>query len=115
MNPIVAEIKKHNKIYIVPHQNPDGDAVGAAVAVYWFLKKNKKSVHIVGLDTFPADYEFLLKDVKNDSFGAPELAIIVDCGDKERVIDKEAVFNKILNEPATYLIGNVAKNDHRLF
>jgi phosphoesterase RecJ-like protein len=47
----------HNKkITIVTHKNPDGDAIGSSLGLYFFLKKFSKDVHVVVPNELP---EFL--------------------------------------------------------
>jgi phosphoesterase RecJ-like protein len=43
-------------IVITSHKSPDGDAIGSSLALYHYLKKNKKDVTIIVPDSFP---EFL--------------------------------------------------------
>ncbi|WP_222984618.1 DHH family phosphoesterase [Flagellimonas meishanensis] len=45
------------KIVIVPHKNPDGDAMGSCLALYAFLKGMGQTVHVVA----PNDYPKFLK------------------------------------------------------
>ena len=40
-------LNKSNKIYISAHINPDGDAIGSTLAIYFALKKLGKDVHVV--------------------------------------------------------------------
>ena len=44
-------------IVIVPHKNPDGDAIGSTLGLYHFLLKNNHNVHII----VPNDYPDFLK------------------------------------------------------
>ncbi len=55
-------VENNNSFWVVSHVNPDGDAVGSAVALYHFLKKNKKKVTIIMPSEFPSIYRFLLND-----------------------------------------------------
>lgn len=50
-------LNKNPKISIIPHRNPDGDAMGSCLALYLFLKKNNPNVAIVS----PTDYPDFLK------------------------------------------------------
>ncbi|WP_456424463.1 DHH family phosphoesterase [Lutibacter sp.] len=49
------------KVVIVPHKNPDGDAVGASLAVYLYLLKKGHKVTVVS----PNDYPNFLKWLPN--------------------------------------------------
>ncbi len=44
-------------IVIVPHKNPDGDAIGSTLGLYHFLLKNNHKVHVI----VPNDYPHFLK------------------------------------------------------
>ncbi|MEO1942287.1 MAG: bifunctional oligoribonuclease/PAP phosphatase NrnA [Campylobacterales bacterium] len=81
------EILKGKKITIVPHLNPDGDAIGSGLGLYWALKKLGKNVKLYSktqplpyfLDFLPGFQKFTGKyDPSSD------LVITVDCGDFER-------------------------------
>ena len=45
------------KIVIVPHKNPDGDAMGSTLALYQYLIKTGHTAHVVS----PNDYPKFLK------------------------------------------------------
>lgn len=45
------------KIVIVPHKNPDGDAIGSTLGLYHFLVKSNHQVHVLT----PNDYPLFLK------------------------------------------------------
>ncbi len=59
-NTDVAEIREvldhSNNIIITTHTNPDGDAIGASLAMFLYLKKRGFNVRVIIPDTFP---EFL--------------------------------------------------------
>lgn len=77
---IKEEIEKANDIVILTHENPDGDAVGSALAMYLTLKKLNKDVDVI-IPTYSATFSFLpganeiKKEGKNESY---DLAISVD-------------------------------------
>lgn len=50
-------LNKQPKISIIPHKNPDGDAIGSCLALFLFLKKKEYNVKIVS----PTDYPNFLK------------------------------------------------------
>ena len=64
-NTQIAEIKDllstPQNIVIIPHKNPDGDAIGSSLALYHFLK-DKHDVTIVS----PNDYPEFLKWLPSD-------------------------------------------------
>lgn len=55
---IKEEIEKANDIVILTHENPDGDAVGSALAMYLTLKKLNKNVDVI-IPTYSATFSFL--------------------------------------------------------
>ena len=62
MNPVdITTVKsilsQPQKIAIIPHKNPDGDAMGSCLALYCFLKDMGQSVHVIA----PNDYPKFLK------------------------------------------------------
>lgn len=54
---------KSKKIIITTHTNPDGDAIGSALGLYYFLANLGKSVFIINDSITPTNLEFL--DVDN--------------------------------------------------
>lgn len=52
-------IEKSDRIVVVGHTNPDGDAMGSVLGMYHALKKQGKEVSMLMPDTFPEYYGFL--------------------------------------------------------
>ncbi len=46
-------LKTPKKIAIIPHRNPDGDAMGSTLALFHFLKKLNQSVYVIAPNNFP--------------------------------------------------------------
>ena len=42
------------KIVIVPHKNPDGDAIGSTLGLYHYLLKNNHNVRVISPNDYPA-------------------------------------------------------------
>lgn len=77
---IKEEIQKAEDVVILTHENPDGDAIGSALAMYLTLKKLEKKVDVI-IPEFPNVYEFLPGADKIKKEGKKEvydLAICVD-------------------------------------
>ena len=55
---ILDEIKKADTIAILVHENPDGDAVGSALAMELALKQLNKEADVI-IPEFPKEFEFL--------------------------------------------------------
>jgi phosphoesterase RecJ-like protein len=91
---IVTElIKKSQKIILSTHRQCDGDGLGAELAIYYALKKIKKDVRIVNVDSTPRKYRFLGSDKVISLFQnnpvidlVADLCIIFDTND-ERLLE----------------------------
>ena len=57
INAVSNLLSKPQNIVIVPHKNPDGDAIGSTLALWHYLKNKGQKVHIV----VPNDYPKFLK------------------------------------------------------
>ncbi len=88
-----AEVKKlarylneKPKMVILPHANPDGDALGAALGLYAGLKQAGYDVDVACLDGCPEPFQFLThaEEVQTDfEEEAYDAVIFVDCGNKK--------------------------------
>ncbi|MDR0790423.1 MAG: DHH family phosphoesterase [Bacteroidales bacterium] len=58
-----ALIKKAQRISIITHFNPDADAVGSSIGLYYYLKKRKKDATIIMPNPFPAFLDFFAAGV----------------------------------------------------
>ncbi len=95
------ELNKYNNIIVLPHKNPDGDALGSAVAVSLMMKKLGKSSRIVIDDEISPELEYLLdyedflslEDVGSlvDNI---DLAIVVDSGSLDRLERRLALISE---------------------
>lgn len=90
---IVNLLQKSEKILILGHQNPDGDAVGSALALLLTLRKMGKNALAAAADPVPAVLDFLpaLENMETAIAGASDLVISLPLGDRK---DAE-VFHKI--------------------
>src|SRR3989304_10359895 len=85
---ILSEIKKRESFLITTHINPEGDAIGSALALAIALSSIGKKVSVCTVDPIPKILRFLpysaiVRQVKgvDEWFDA---VIPVDCGDLER-------------------------------
>ncbi|MFH0820203.1 MAG: DHH family phosphoesterase [Candidatus Peregrinibacteria bacterium] len=80
---IGALLRQANRILIIPHKAPDGDALGAALALYQTFKVMGKSPSIVCLDA-PAEVFAFMPHIEQVQAGQPTLDydayFIVDAG-----------------------------------
>lgn len=78
---ILEEIDKAENIVILTHENPDGDAIGTALALYHALKQYGKNPDII-IPEYPRIFEFLpgVSEIKKESeIEKYDLAVSVDC------------------------------------
>jgi len=50
---ITSHLSRANKIVIVPHKGPDGDAIGSSLGLYHFLKDKGHKVKVIAPNDFP--------------------------------------------------------------
>lgn len=115
-------LEKVNRILIITHVNPDGDAVGSSVALRGILEVLGKSVEIVMSDEIPSKYQFLVDrpvwDARDPEFAQLasrqlfQMVIFLDSSERERVgavLDHLAEW--IVNDPLYVNIDHHISND----
>ncbi|MFL3027073.1 MAG: DHH family phosphoesterase [Candidatus Neomarinimicrobiota bacterium] len=89
-------IDNAKSILLTMHENPDGDGLGSATAMYYYLKEIKKDCRILNVSSLPVEYNFLNKDniietyksdIHDSWISSVDLAIIFDVGDYKRIRD----------------------------
>lgn len=96
---IIKEIQKHKTFLVSTHVNPDADALASELAVALYLKGLKKKVHVVNVEEAPSRFSFIpavhliqsLKDYKRIDY---DVAIILDCGDLDRIDAVKTLLDK---------------------
>jgi phosphoesterase RecJ-like protein len=85
-------LARSKRVLISTHQLPDGDGLGAQIALFHYLKRGKKSVRIYNPDPLPPRYRFL--DPEAQYISGPDdspdwkqfdLWVIVDTNDPRRL------------------------------
>jgi len=92
---IIEKIKQADKIVILTHETPDGDAIGSTLAMKVALKQLGKETDVV-IREFPKVFDFLpgRKEIKLDTnIEKYDLAISLDCADLKR-LDGNEYFEK---------------------
>lgn len=88
MNSIIQQFNNSNKILVVCHANPDGDAIGSLIALGLSLEALNKKITFYCESPIPAVYRFLpavhrvVKKIGRLNYDA---AVILDCGALSRV------------------------------
>jgi phosphoesterase RecJ-like protein len=89
---VISAITNYDRFMIFTHVHPDGDAMGAIVAMQLILRRLGKRVDAYTQDPYPSEYGFLanVQAIRNRLSESTEYeaAILLDCGDLERVGEK---------------------------
>lgn len=91
LDEILKEIKKADKIVILTHESPDGDAIGSSLATKFLLEAFEKHPDVI-IPEFSRLYNFLpgVEDIKKYSeIQYYDLAIAVDCADIKRIAGRQ--------------------------
>lgn len=113
------------KIVIIPHRNPDGDAMGSTLGLYHFLIKNKHRAVVVSPNEFP---DFLAwipgaetvkifeknKKTCTKILEEAELIFTLDFNALHRVGEMENVLNK-LKVPFIMIDHHISPDDYATF
>lgn len=73
-------LKNCSDVYILIHQNPDGDCVGAGTALYHVLKAMGKRSKILCSDDIPKRYSFMMDNYVEEDF-KPKFFVATDVAD----------------------------------
>ncbi|MDP6393847.1 MAG: bifunctional oligoribonuclease/PAP phosphatase NrnA [Desulfobacterales bacterium] len=99
MNQIINLLKNSNHILIASHANPDGDAIGALIAMGVSLDALNNKTTLYNESPIPAIYRFLPtvdRIVRHiDDQNLFDTAVILDCGDLERVGNALSTISRI--------------------
>ncbi|NPA37228.1 MAG: bifunctional oligoribonuclease/PAP phosphatase NrnA [Chlorobi bacterium] len=75
-------VEVSDNIVIIPHHNPDGDAIGASLALCGILRQKKKNVNVVSPNSFPEFLQWMP--------GAKEVISFEDESEKAKAVLSEA-------------------------
>lgn len=101
---IIEEIKRNKTFLIASHINPEGDAIGSALALAISLNNIGKKVTVFNQDPIPRNLQFLPMSEEIiheiDRSLSFDVAFVLDCGDLDRVgkeIERIRKIRKIIN------------------
>ncbi|MDL2268561.1 DHH family phosphoesterase [Desulfosarcina sp. OttesenSCG-928-A07] len=113
MKSIIRQLAIHNRILLASHTRPDGDAIGALLSMGLALEKKGCQITLYNESSIPAVYRFLpsVHRIREQLPAAAEFdaAVILDCGNLERVGAASAVISRI---PVIINIDHHTTNDH---
>ena len=105
---ILKLIRAHDRIILHRHQNPDGDALGAQLGLYYILKENFPEKEILAVGDMNRRYAFMLEgremDTVADAAYNGALAIVLDTSAKALISDERYATAKA-----------TARIDHHIF
>ncbi len=111
---VVDAIAHSEKILLLTHEHPDGDALGSMLGFSIALEKIGKQVGCFCSDDMPQIFSFLPKinSVKNDFLlGDFDLIMILDCGDARRTGVPGRIKNLATHKNKIINIDHHPKND----
>lgn len=95
---IISLIKKSNHILLLPSAPPDGDSLGASLALYLTLKKLGKEATVICAEPIPDAFKFLptIEAISKTFGGAEDFIVTLDCKESEvDTIKYEVEHNKV--------------------
>jgi bifunctional oligoribonuclease and PAP phosphatase NrnA len=106
------QIQEANRILIVSHIRPDGDAVGSLLGLGLALEENGKEVQMVLEDGLPAGFQYLegSERIRRRAEGEFDLVITVDSSDIERT--GEALLNVLRSDGGDGSIPDINIDHH---
>lgn len=93
---IAETLQGAEKIYIFPHENPDGDAVGSTAALASMLRDMGKRAVVLISEELPENLRFMDDDlfvIPEDNIEAPDLAVAVDAAEPSRFPELAEIFD----------------------
>jgi len=107
---IAEKIMKTDRIAIVTHASPDGDAVGSTMAIVLALRKLGKDVEILSKEPAPENLSYLPLfeeyGVSATLSGDRELLLALDCGNKDRLSMERDGFEEIYKINIDHHVSN---------
>jgi len=91
-------IEEHNRILLITHKNPDGDALGSLLALHAALLKQGKTVNALCDGEIPERFSFLNHfDRLESQFNTLDLLVRIDC--QQTVVDRVSynITDNVLN------------------
>ena len=104
------KILSSSRIVLSTHQNPDGDGLGSASAMYHYIKSLEKDCKIIHISDFPNQYDFLnqnniietyIESDHDEWMQTSDLALIFDIGAYHRL----GILGDILNKNNIYTVN----------
>mgnify|MGYP001076260680 CR=1 FL=1 len=90
-------LNQARRVVIVAHKNPDGDAIGSALAMHDILRSRGKKTIPVCISSIPQEFSFLprVEEFNQDPESSFDLTISVDCASLDMIAFED--LNIIIN------------------
>ena len=111
---VISKITGSSKILLMIHENPDGDTLASASAIFQILNKNDQQPAMVCKDPVPKPFLFLpeMDKIQNDMlFGDYDVIVVIDCGDLKRTGFDQRLKEFSKNKKIIINIDHHPKND----
>lgn len=108
-------IKKSTKVCVIAHRKPDGDSLGASLAVYFILKSFGKEITLACVDEPSSRFSFLPgidKFQKKFAYAEHDLIVISDAGDSRMTNFHETIPEFLSNKVPIINIDHHISNDN---
>lgn len=94
---LLALLQSRASFVLAVHKGPDGDAMGAALALAHALRARGNRVQLVAPTEVPAHYRWLpgADATAREVCGSPDIALIIDCDSFDRVGELEAALGRV--------------------
>jgi phosphoesterase RecJ-like protein len=113
---VVARLRGARTVLSVGHENPDGDSLGASIAVALIVEQLGGSAHVVCGDPVPAAYAYLPdagRVLARPEPGTPyDLIVVSDCGTLDRIGPVRDAHADLFGGLPHLIIDHHASNDH---
>jgi bifunctional oligoribonuclease and PAP phosphatase NrnA len=110
---VVNLLKQSKRILVMPSSPPDGDSLGASLALYLLLKKMEKEVTVVCVDPIPDVYQFMPESrvIGDRVVASKDFIISIDCKKAKVETIKSNVESDKINIIVTPKTGRYSEQD----
>ena len=111
---VLEALRVAKRLWVVPHERPDADALGAALGLQAILGQRGAEVAVISADAPPAVYDVIptIREVDLEAPDwAPDAIVLVDCADPKRAGRIGHLINALPAETPRILIDHHVSNE----
>lgn len=111
---VLAALQTAKRLWVVPHERPDADALGAALGLKAILAQHGAEVAVISADAPPAVYDVIpaIGEVSlKEPDWAPDAIVLVDCADPKRAGRIGDLINSLPASTPRILIDHHVSNE----